>query len=183
VQFTKSSVGGVLVVDIDRHEDERGFFARTWCRHEFEAQGASGSVVQCSVSHNPVRGTLRGLHYQAAPHGEAKLVRCVSGAIFDVVVDLREDSPTFLQHVALVLSGDNHRALYIPEYCAHGFLTLEDKTEVFYQMSAHYEPSAARGLRWNDPLLSIDWPEPVRVISERDRTYADFTPGRKGRLH
>lgn len=180
MRFTELALKGVLLVDPERHEDERGFFARTWCRREFEARGVAGSPVQCNVSQNTMRGTLRGLHYQGAPHGEAKLVRCTSGAIFDVVVDLRPDSATFLQHVSAVLSRDNHQAIYVPEYCAHGFLTLENDTEVFYQMSAYYEPAAARGIRWNDPRLAIAWPDAVAVISERDRTYPDFHPENKG---
>jgi len=123
-----------------------------------------------------VKGTLRGMHYQIAPHAEVKLVRCTKGAMYDVIIDLREGSPTFLRHVGVELTADNHRALYIPEGFAHGFMTLEDNSEVFYQMSAYYEPTAARGVRWNDPIFGIDWPLPVSVISTRDRDYPDFKP-------
>jgi len=123
-----------------------------------------------------VKGTLRGMHYQIAPHAEVKLVRCTKGAMYDVIIDLREGSPTFLRHVGVELTADNHRALYIPEGFAHGFMTLEDNSEVFYQMSAYYEPTAARGVRWNDPIFGIDWPLPVSVISTRDREYPDFRP-------
>jgi len=172
--FTQTRVSGAFVVDLDRHEDERGFFARSWCQREFQAHGLDPCVAQCNVSYNHFAGTLRGIHFQAHPHEEAKLVRCTKGAIYDVVVDLRQRSETFRQHDGVVLSEDNHRALYVPEGCGHGFLTLTDKSEVFYQMSQYYEPTAGRGLRWNDPSLGIQWPEAVRVISERDRTYPDL---------
>jgi dTDP-4-dehydrorhamnose 3,5-epimerase len=172
--FTETRVRGAFVVDLDRVEDERGFFARSWCRREFEERGLNPCVVQCNVSHNRVTGTLRGIHFQVPPHGEAKLVRCTKGAIYDVVVDLRHGSETFLQHEGIVLNDDNRRALYVPEGCGHGFLTLADDTEVFYQMSQFYEPTAGRGLRWNDPSLAIRWPQPVRIISDRDRTYPDL---------
>ena len=175
--FTPTSVPGVFVVDLERREDERGFLGRSWCHREAAAHGIEVEWVQCNVSFNARRGTLRGMHYQRAPHGEAKLVRATRGAIHDVVVDLRPDSRAYLQHVAVTLSADDRRALYIPAAdVAHGFLTLEDDTEVFYQMSAFYQPDSAVGLRWNDPTFGIDWPEPVRVISERDASYPDFAP-------
>jgi dTDP-4-dehydrorhamnose 3,5-epimerase len=176
--FTETGLGGAYLVDLDRHEDERGFFARSWCVREFRERGLNESLVQCNVSLNRRQGTLRGIHYQAPPHSEAKLVRCTRGAIYDVIVDLRAASPTYLQHFGAVLDEDNRRALFVPERFGHGFLTLTDDAEVFYQMSAVYEPSAARGLRWDDPLLSIAWPGPVQVISERDRSYPDFRPER-----
>ena len=172
--FGETRIGGVWVIRPDRIEDERGFFARTWDHDEFAARGLSASVAQCSISFNRRRGTLRGLHYQEAPHEESKLVRCTSGAIFDVAVDLRPDSPTFRGWVGVELSADNRLALYIPEGCAHGFLTLEDAAEVHYQMTKHYVPDAGRGVRWDDPAFGIEWPGEVAVISERDRTYADF---------
>jgi dTDP-4-dehydrorhamnose 3,5-epimerase len=172
--FTESIVKGAFVVDLERLEDERGFFARSWCQREFEALGLSACIAQCNVSLNRQRGTLRGIHYQAAPHEEAKLVRCTRGAIYDVVLDLRPTSDTFLRHQGVVLSAENQRALYVPEGCGHGFLTLQDDTEVFYQMSQFYEPSAARGVRWNDRAFNIGWPEPVQLISERDRLFPDF---------
>jgi dTDP-4-dehydrorhamnose 3,5-epimerase len=174
--FTKTGLTGAVVVDVEAIEDERGFFARSWCRREFEAVGLNGELVQCNVSRNRRKGTLRGMHYQVAPHQEAKLVRCTRGAIYDVMVDLRPDSGTFLKHFGCELTDDNHRALYIPEGFGHGFLTLVDGSEVFYQMSGFHEPAAARGLRWNDPALAIVWPAPVVVMSERDRTYADYKP-------
>jgi dTDP-4-dehydrorhamnose 3,5-epimerase len=176
--FTETSLSGAFVIDIERHEDSRGFFARSWCRREFEAHGLNPCVVQCNVSRNRSSGTLRGLHYQIAPHEEAKLVRCTRGAIYDVIVDLRDDSRTYLRHFGAELTEDNHRSLYIPEGFAHGFMTLTDEAEVAYQMSAFYVPDAARGIRWNDPALAIGWPAPVRVISDRDRSYPDLQPKR-----
>jgi dTDP-4-dehydrorhamnose 3,5-epimerase len=172
--FTETCVRGAFIIDLDRIDDERGFFARSWCRREFETHGLNPCVAQCNVSQNRLSGTLRGIHFQAHPHEEAKLVRCTKGAIYDVVVDLRKGSETFLQHYGVVLTDDNHRALYVPEGCGHGFLTLTDNSEVLYQMSQFYEPTSGRGLRWNDPSLHIDWPQPVRVISDRDRTYPDL---------
>ena len=174
--FTETGLSGAVIVDVESHADERGFFARSWCTREFAERGLNPSVVQCNVSGNTVKGTLRGMHYQIAPHAEVKLVRCTKGAMYDVIIDLREGSPTFLRHVGVELTADNHRALYIPEGFAHGFMTLEDNSEVFYQMSAYYEPTAARGVRWNDPIFGIDWPLPVSVISTRDRDYPDFKP-------
>ena len=176
--FSSTGLSGAFVVGLEKHEDERGFFARSWCRREFEQHGLNAALVQCNVSRNHHEGTLRGLHYQAAPHQEAKLVRCTRGSIFDVIVDLRPESETFLRHYGAVLGAENHLAMYIPEGFAHGFLTLEDQCEVFYQMTEFYEPGAARGVRWNDAAFGISLPAPVRVISERDRTYPDFQPGR-----
>jgi len=175
VIFLETSVDGVWIVEPERHADARGFFARTWCATEFARHGLSPCFVQASISHTPQRGTLRGLHYQAAPHAEAKLVRCTRGAIYDVAVDLRPDSPTFRRHAAVVLDADNRFALYIPEGCAHGFQTLTDDTEVLYQMSALYVPEAARGVRWDDPAFAIPWPPADRIIADRDRRYPDFS--------
>jgi dTDP-4-dehydrorhamnose 3,5-epimerase len=172
--FTDTHLKGVCFVDIEPSADERGFFARSWCRREFAARGLCSEFVQSSVSRNRKRGTLRGLHYQEAPHEEVKLVRCTRGAVYDVIVDLRPQSDTFLHHVGAVLSEDNHRAIYVPEGCGHGFLTLTDDSEVFYQISQFYEPAAGRGVRWNDTVFAISWPEPVVVISDRDRLYPDF---------
>lgn len=172
--FKGTLVEGVVEIAVEYQVDERGLFGRTWCRKEFGEAGLRPDVVQCSISFNYRRGTLRGLHYQAAPHAEAKLVRCTRGAMYDVAVDLRPDSPTFCRWTAAELTAENRRALYIPEGCAHGFLTLEDNTEVFYQMSEFYHPEAARGVRWNDPAFGIVWPAEVTVISERDRSYPDF---------
>ncbi len=174
MRFTETGLKGAFVVDIEAAPDERGFFARSWCCREFDAHGLNPRLVQCNISRNHRKGTIRGIHYQVAPHQEAKLVRCTRGEIFDVMVDLRNDSHSYLHHFGCVLSEDNHRSLYIPEGFGHGFLTLTDDTEVFYQMSEFYMPTAARGIRWNDPALSIQWPDGVSVISDRDRNYPDF---------
>ncbi len=172
--ITPLEIAGAFQVDIERSEDERGFFARCFCRDDWQEIGVDFPVVQCSISGNRSRHTLRGLHYQAAPHGETKLVRCTAGRLWDCIVDLRPESPTFLQWQATELSATNRRALLIPQQCAHGFLTLEDETEVFYMISAPYEPRSARGVRWDDPAFKIDWPAPPAVISTKDRTYAGF---------
>ena len=168
--FRATELADVWVIEPERHVDARGFFARTWCRREFETRGLNPGVVQCNVSWNAMRGSVRGLHYQTAPHAEAKLVRCTRGAIWDVAVDLRPASPTFQRWTAVELTADNRHALYIPEGCAHGFQTLADDTEVFYQMSAFHEPAAERGVRWNDPTLAIRWPLETAALSDRDRT-------------
>lgn len=154
--------------------DDRGIFARCWCREEFEKRGLNPRLVQCSTSFNTRQGTLRGVHYQMPPFAEAKLVRCTKGAIFDVVVDLRPDSATFKHWVGAVLDETNRHMMYVPEGCAHGFLTLEDESEVFYQMSEFYNPASARGVRWDDPAFQIVWPGKVEVMSERDRTFPNF---------
>jgi dTDP-4-dehydrorhamnose 3,5-epimerase len=172
--FQATKLPGVYAVCIERKVDERGFFARTWCSREFESHGLSSLLVQCSVSFNAAKGTLRGMHYQAAPYPETKLVRCTRGAMYDVVVDLRRDSPAFKQWVGFTLNAENRQMVYVPEGCGHGFLTLAEGTEVLYQISEFYHPESARGVRWNDVAFRISWPEEVRVISERDRTYADF---------
>jgi dTDP-4-dehydrorhamnose 3,5-epimerase len=177
MNFKETRLRGVFEIAITPHEDERGFFARSYCWREFEEHGLDPRVVQCNVSHNRERGTLRGMHYQEAPSPEAKLIRCVRGAVYDVAVDIRPHSATFREWIAVELKAERGKAstmLYLPEGVAHGFLTLEDDTEVFYQMSEFYAPDVARGFRWNDPAFSVDWPAPVRVISERDRTYPDF---------
>lgn len=172
--FQPTKITGAVEVHLERMPDERGFFARTWCRNEFASAGLNPSLVQCSLSFSKRRGTLRGMHYQAAPHAESKLVRCTRGAIFDVAVDLRPESPTYKQWFGVVLSAENRSMLYIPEGCAHGLLSLEDDSEVFYQMSEFYDPESARGVRWNDPAFQIAWPERVEVISEQDRSYPNF---------
>lgn len=172
--FTETPLAGTYLIEPEPLADLRGFFARTWCQREFEAHGVNPRLVQCSISFNWRKGTLRGMHYQEAPHAEAKLVRCTRGALYDVALDLRPASPTYRQHFAVVLSAENHRMLYIPEGCAHGFQTLEHDTEVFYQMSEYYAPDAARGVRWNDPAFAIPWPEDGRTIAERDSAYPDF---------
>jgi dTDP-4-dehydrorhamnose 3,5-epimerase len=172
--FTATPAFGAVVIEPERVEDERGFFARSFCAREFAAHGLSPRVVQCSISFNRKRGTVRGLHFQRAPHAEAKLVQCMAGALFDVIIDLRPDSLTFRRHFSVDLSARNRRLLYVPEGFAHGFQTLEDDTEVFYQMSEFFAPEAGVGVRWNDPAFGIQWPLAVTVISERDRTFPDF---------
>ena len=159
---------------MEKHVDRRGYFARTYCEHEFTSHGLKSGFVQCSVSFNKIKGTLRGMHFQAGPYGEAKVIRCTRGAIYDVIIDLRLGSPTFKQHFTIVLSAENGTMLYVPEGFAHGFQTLEDNTEVFYQMSQFYTPDHARGVRWNDPAFGIEWPEDERMILERDQSYPDF---------
>jgi dTDP-4-dehydrorhamnose 3,5-epimerase len=172
--FHETKLNGVFEVHLEPHSDERGFFARSWCRNEFESHKLNPNLAQCSVSFNKRKGTLRGMHYQAAPFSEAKLVRCTSGALFDAAIDLRPESATFKQWVGIVLSASNRHMLYIPEGCAHGFLTLEDETEVFYQIAEFYHPDSARGVRWDDPAFRIAWPDEVKVISDRDRAYPNF---------
>lgn len=174
--FTPTALAGAYLIEPELREDERGFFARTWCRREFEAQGLNPCVAQCNISFNRRRGTLRGMHYQAAPYAEAKLVRCTAGSLFDVIIDLRPDSPTYTHHVGAVLTASNHTMLYVPEGFAHGFQTLEDNTEVSYQVSEFYAPDHGRGVRWDDPVFGIAWPQDERTIIDRDRTYPDFNP-------
>ncbi len=174
--FTASSLEGVRLIEPERREDERGFFARTWCQREFAGQQLRSSLVQCSVSFNRRAGTLRGMHYQEPQHAEAKLVRCTRGAAYDVVVDLRRDSATYLQWDGFEISADNGLAIYIPEGCAHGFLTRADDTELLYQMSEFHHPESAAGFRYDDPTFRIQWPEQIRVASSRDLEYPDFQP-------
>jgi dTDP-4-dehydrorhamnose 3,5-epimerase len=172
--FHKSSLSGAYIVEPERLSDSRGFFARAWCRNEFEALGLTSTLAQCSISYNRVAGTLRGLHFQIAPHAEAKLVRCTMGSLYDVIVDLRPASSTFKQWFAVELSAENRLMTYVPEGCAHGFQTLTDHVEVFYQISEFYAPEAARGVRWNDPAFGIEWPNPSPILSAQDQQYPDF---------
>lgn len=175
MKFTPTKLAGVWLVDMERREDERGWFARTWCAEEFAAHGLPTGFSQCSTSFNRRRGTLRGMHYQIAPHAEAKLVRCVRGAMFDVALDLRPESATFKQWVAAELTAENGRGLFIPEGCAHGFQTLADDTEVFYQIAGAYHPVSGRGVRWDDPAFGIRWPSPHDAcLSPRDSTLLLF---------
>lgn len=176
MRFSLTSIAGAFVVDIDPYRDDRGFFARTWCAEEAVRRGLCPEFSQTSISFNAVKGTLRGLHFQRQPHAEDKLVRCTSGAIFDVAVDLRPDSSSFRRWFGIELSTVNHRALYIPQGCAHGFQTLTDRAEVLYQISTGHRPEESSGVRWDDPMFRIEWPEPPRVISERDRHWSDFAP-------
>jgi dTDP-4-dehydrorhamnose 3,5-epimerase len=172
--FTETKLPGVFLIDLDRKEDVRGYFARVFCVEEFRAQGLNPEVAQCSISFNRRKGTLRGMHWQAAPKAEAKLIRCSRGAIFDVIVDLRPKSPTCLQHITVELSEDNGRMLYIPERLAHGFQTLANDTEVFYQMTEFFAPDYACGARWNDPAFEIGWPLSDPIMNDRDRSWPDF---------
>jgi len=174
VLFWETKLPGAFVIELQKHEDERGFFARAWCQKEFEARGLNPRTVQCNISFNKLKGTLRGMHYQIVPCAEAKLVRCTRGAICDVIIDLRRESVTYKQHVSEVLSSNNYKALFIPEGFAHGFQTLEDNCEVFYQMSAFYSPEHQRGVRYNDSAFKINWPIKPTVISDRDSNYKDF---------
>ena len=169
--FTQTGLAGAVVVDLERKEDERGFFARTFCRSEFEAAGLEPLVEQCNLSFNHRRGTLRGMHYQVAPATEAKLVRCTTGAIVDQIVDVREDSPTYLQSFAIELTAENRTALYVPPMFAHGYQALTDGAEVSYQVSEAYTPGTERGLRHDDPALGLVWPQPVTVISAKDASW------------
>lgn len=176
MRFFPATLRGAFRIEMDRLEDARGFLARTWCAREAQEHGLNPRVVQCITSFNGGRGTLRGMHFQAAPHEEAKLVRCIRGALVDVILDLRPDSPTFRNWEAFELTEQNGTALYIPEGIAHGFQTLADDTEVFYQMSEFYVGAAARGVRWNDPAFGIVWPLPDPILSPKDAGYPDVTP-------
>jgi dTDP-4-dehydrorhamnose 3,5-epimerase len=174
--FHETPIGGVWVIEVEPVRDERGMFARTFDADELEARGLSAGIVQCSTSYNARAATLRGLHYQADPHGEHKLVRCTAGAVYDVLVDLRADSPTHRRWHSVELSGENRRAVYIPRGVAHGFQTLVDGSEMLYMMDTRYEPSSSRGVRWDDPSFGIEWPDPQgeRTISERDLSFPDY---------
>ena len=174
--FTETKLPEAYLIDIEKREDERGFFARSWCQKEFEAHGLVPRVTQANISFNKYKGTLRGMHYQAAPFAETKLVRCTRGAIYDVIVDLRPDSPTCMQWLGVELTAENYKMLYVPEGFAHGFQTLIDNTEATYQVSQFYTPEAEGGLRYNDPTFNIDWPLEVQVISDKDRNWPDFRP-------
>lgn len=176
MHFAETRLPRVFIVDLDRVEDDRGFFARSWCAEEFRREGLHPDLAQCNVSFNRHRGTLRGMHLQIAPHEEAKLVRVTRGAIFDVALDLRPASRSFREWVGVRLDADNRRALYVPEGVAHGFLTLQDESEVFYQMSHPHAPESARGIRHDDPAFGIEWPEAVVHVSERDRSHPLFDP-------
>ena len=174
MEFHDTELQGACIIELEKLGDERGFFARTWCRKEFENQGLVARIVQANTSFNTRAGTLRGMHYQAAPYQETKLVRCTSGAIYDVILDLRAESPTYKRWIAVELTAANGRMLYVPADFAHGFITLEDNTEASYLISESYTPGAGRGIRWNDPQFAIEWPCPVEVISEKDAGWPDF---------
>lgn len=174
--FTETPLNGAFFIQPEKIEDERGFFARSWCESEFKAHGIHVAWVQSNISFNTAAGTLRGMHFQAAPHEEAKLIRCTMGAIYDVLVDLRSGSTTYRQWVAAELSAQNHTMVFAPAGVAHGFLSLTASSEVFYMMSERYVPGCSRGVRWNDPALAITWPSEVRVISQRDMSWPDWSP-------
>ena len=181
MKFLPTALAGATIIDLERREDERGFFARTFCREEFAAAGLEPAVEQCNVSYNRRAGTVRGMHFQVDPAPEAKLVRCVRGAIVDIIVDVRPDSATYLEHIAVELTADNRRALYVPPMFAHGFQTLVDDSEVTYQVSAAYTPGTERGLRFDDPALGLRWPLPVSVISAKDQAWSLLEPAGSSR--
>ena len=173
--FTETKLKGAFVIDVEKREDDRGFFSRAWCAKEFEAYGLALCVVQCNINFSKKKGTVRGLHYQIEPYAEIKVIRCTKGAIYDVIIDLRPDSATCKQWVGVELSADNHRMLYVPEGFAHGYQTLEDNTEVFYPVSAFYLPEGERGVRWDDRSFEIKWPEAdERIMSAKDRSWPDY---------
>lgn len=174
MKFLETKLKGSFIIIPERIEDERGFFARTFCRREFEAHGLNPNLVQCNISFNKQKGTLRGMHYQLPPHAETKLVRCTAGAIYDVIIDLRAESPTYKEWYAAELTAENHQMLYVPEGFAHGYETLTDSTEAAYQVSEFYSPEGERGVRWNDPVFSIVWPLPVAEISHKDAAHQEW---------
>jgi len=176
MKFVPTPLGGAYVIELEPSFDERGFFARSWSAEEFKDRGLAAQMAQCSISFNTRKGTLRGMHYQSEPHAEAKVVRCSAGAMYDVLVDLRRGSPTYCRWFGVELSPDNRKLLYVPEGIAHGFQTLTNNTEIFYQISQDYRSDASRGVRWNDPAFAIDWPIANPILSERDRSFPDYTP-------
>jgi len=174
--FTETKLPGAYLIDVEKREDHRGFFARGWCQREFEAHGLVPCVVQANISFNKRKGTLRGMHYQIAPYAETKLVRCIRGALYDVIIDLRSESPTYMQWLGVELTAENYRMLYVPEGFAHGFQTLVDNTEATYQVSQFYTPGAEGGVRYDDPAFGIEWPIDVQVISDKDRSWPNYSP-------
>lgn len=176
MRFRSLGIAGAFAIDLERLEDDRGFFARSFCEQEFAGHGLSSVIAQCNISWNRVQGTLRGIHFQRHPHAEAKLVRCTRGALYDVVVDLRPSSPTYLKWEAIQISADDRTAVYVPDGCGHGFQTLRDDTEVSYQMSERYHPELAGGIRWNDPAVCLAWPLLPPIVSDRDNSYPDLVP-------
>lgn len=176
MKFTETGLQGAYVVEIEPHRDSRGFFARTFCAREFEERGLKPAVAQVNLSYNRARGTLRGLHYQIPPASETKLLRCIRGSIYDVIIDLRRESPTYLEHFGIELSECNRVALYVPEMFAHGYQTLTPDAELLYQVGEFYTPGCERGIRYDDPTFGIRWPEPIEVISEKDAGWAPFDP-------
>ena len=173
--FKKTAVRDAYIVEFEKISDDRGFFARAWCKNEFEAHGLNTRLVQANVASNKKKGVIRGLHYQISPYEESKLIRCTKGAVYDVIIDLREDSPTNKQWIGVELSDENYRMLYVPEGFAHGYQTLQDNTEVTYQVSQFYTPNSERGIRWDDPTFNITWPDTEkRIITEKDQSWPDY---------
>ncbi|MBW8331895.1 MAG: dTDP-4-dehydrorhamnose 3,5-epimerase [Prolixibacteraceae bacterium] len=172
--FTETKLKGSFIIEIEKHEDERGFFGRSWCVNEMKDHGINMNILQANISLNKRKGTLRGMHYQLAPHQEAKLVRCSRGSIFDVIIDLRKDSQTFKNWIGVELTQENYKMLYIPEDFAHGFITLDNDSEISYLMSEIYVPDAGATIRWNDPLFNIKWPLEPKILSEKDKSQPDF---------
>ena len=175
MKFVPTPLQGAHVIEVEAREDERGFFARAWCQREMAEHGLDPKVVQCNLSFNHTRGTVRGMHYQVAPHQESKLVRCLRGSIFDVVIDLRPESATFAQWFGVELSAANRKMLFVPVGFAHGYQTLQDDTEVFYQVSEFYQPGSEAGIRWDDPAFAIEWPIAATLISDKDGAHPDFS--------
>jgi dTDP-4-dehydrorhamnose 3,5-epimerase len=172
--FTETKLTGAFIIDIEKREDARGFFARTWCKEEFAANGLDTNLVQSNIAFSTYIGTLRGLHYQVQPYEEVKLVRCTKGAIYDVIIDLRSDSPTYMHWISVELTESNYKMLYVPEGFAHGYQTLTARAEVTYQVSQVYSPASERGIRWNDPVIGVEWPKvDTRIISEKDQSWPD----------
>lgn len=174
MKFTQTPIEGAMAIELEKHEDHRGFFARGFCKKEFEEQGLEHQIAQCNFSKSLKRGTLRGMHYQASPHSEVKMVRCISGSIYDVIVDLRKDSPTYKKWFGLELTDENYKMLYIPKGLAHGFQTLEENSVIFYMVTQFYNQQAEGGVRWNDPAFSIKWPLEVTEISDKDKSYTNY---------
>lgn len=174
MKFIETKLKGAYIIEVEPIKDERGFFARSFCEKEFEKYGLNPRIVQGNISYNKKNGTVRGMHYQIAPHAETKIVSCIRGKFYDVIIDLRKESPTYCQWHSVELSENNWKMLYIPEGFAHGFQTLEDYTVVYYQMSEFYHPESARGVRWDDPAFGIEWPSDNPILSERDRSYPLF---------
>jgi len=172
--FTETKLKGAFIIEIKKLEDERGFFGRAWCQKEFEEHGLNGNICQINTSYTKNKGTIRGLHYQVNPYQETKFLRCTRGRIFDIIIDLRPDSPTFMQWIGNELSSDNYKMVYVPENFAHGILTLEDNSEVYYPVTQFYTQGAERGIRWNDPAFNIKWPVEVEIVSEKDNSHPDF---------
>jgi dTDP-4-dehydrorhamnose 3,5-epimerase len=174
--FTETKLKDAYIIELKKMGDQRGFFARAWCQREFDEHGLVSQVVQANLSYNKAKGTLRGMHYQRAPYAETKLIRCIRGALYDVIIDLRPDSPTYMQWLGVELTTENHKMLYVPEGFGHGFQTLVDNTEAFYQVSEFYTPNAEGGIRYDDPAFNIEWPLEVQVISDKDKSWPDYVP-------